>query len=243
MFRNLNELTGRTVEALDGAIGRVKVFYLDDVLWMIRYLAVETDTWIPREQVLISAASFIQPSGEAFPVNLSKEEIRNSPDVDLTRPVSRGHEIALSRHYGWPHYWENIPLVPPGGTRFPSSKSTAVAEREPAATGIKSTEELALYGVMASDGPAGVVSDYVVDDADWKIYYLVVDARAVSPGKRLLLSTMWVDGVIETSREVRFNASGEKMRGSPAYDASRPPSRAFEERLFDYFGMPRYWRR
>ena len=42
MNRNVKSLTGFTIGALDGEIGKVNEFYFDDESWTIRYLIVET---------------------------------------------------------------------------------------------------------------------------------------------------------------------------------------------------------
>ena len=42
MERNINSLTGNSIEASDGLIGEVEEFYFDDVSWKIRYLIVKT---------------------------------------------------------------------------------------------------------------------------------------------------------------------------------------------------------
>lgn len=31
------------------------------------------------------------------------------------------------------------------------------------------------------------------------------------------------------------------IEGSPAYDPKKPVNRDFEGRLYDYYGLPRYW--
>jgi hypothetical protein len=44
MLRNMKDLEDYTIGATDGVIGRVKDFYFDDDVWVIRYLVVETVT-------------------------------------------------------------------------------------------------------------------------------------------------------------------------------------------------------
>ena len=54
MLRSLKELYGDKLGASDGEIGQVKDFYFDDQDWVIRYLVVDTGTWLTERQVLIS---------------------------------------------------------------------------------------------------------------------------------------------------------------------------------------------
>ena len=50
-------LKGTTIAAKDGEIGSVQDLYFDDLTWTVRYLVVDTGTWLPGRQVLISPRS------------------------------------------------------------------------------------------------------------------------------------------------------------------------------------------
>jgi sporulation protein YlmC with PRC-barrel domain len=101
MKRNINSLIGYSIEATDGKIGTVKDFYFDDETWTIRYLVVETGNWLSGRKVLISPVALIKKnwSNGLIPVNLTKEQIQNSPDIDTDKPVSRQQEAMLNQHH------------------------------------------------------------------------------------------------------------------------------------------------
>ena len=48
---------GRSIAAIDGDIGSIRDLYFDDITWTIRYLVVDTGSWLPGRQVLISPLS------------------------------------------------------------------------------------------------------------------------------------------------------------------------------------------
>jgi hypothetical protein len=54
MLRNVKDLRGYAIRATDGVIGRVDDFYFDDDDWGIRYLVVDTGSWLSGRKVLIS---------------------------------------------------------------------------------------------------------------------------------------------------------------------------------------------
>jgi hypothetical protein len=54
MLLSVNQLYGEKLGALDGDIGQVKDLYFDDLNWTVRYLVVETGSWLSGRQVLIS---------------------------------------------------------------------------------------------------------------------------------------------------------------------------------------------
>jgi hypothetical protein len=52
MLRNVKDLRGYALRATDGVIGRVEDFYVDDEDWGIRYLVVNTGSWLSDRRVL-----------------------------------------------------------------------------------------------------------------------------------------------------------------------------------------------
>ena len=63
MKRNIKSLTGFTMGATDGEIGKVKEFYFDDETWTIRYLIVETGSWLNHRKVLIAPEALLNLIG------------------------------------------------------------------------------------------------------------------------------------------------------------------------------------
>jgi hypothetical protein len=54
MLRNIKDLRGYAIRAIDGVIGKVDDFYFGDDTWAIRYLVVDTGRWLSGRKVLIS---------------------------------------------------------------------------------------------------------------------------------------------------------------------------------------------
>ena len=53
-LQSTKALTGYEIEALDGAIGHVSDFLVDEKIWVIQYLLVETGHWYAGKEILIS---------------------------------------------------------------------------------------------------------------------------------------------------------------------------------------------
>ena len=121
MLRNLNDLANYALHATDGMIGHVKDFYFDDKgLGVIRYLVVDAGTWLSSRKVLISPIALGKPNWaeKAIPVSISKQQIKDSPDIGTEKPVSRQHELAIRwTNHGTPDHWGDIGLW--GGGRYP----------------------------------------------------------------------------------------------------------------------------
>jgi hypothetical protein len=118
-------LTGSSVTATDGEIGSIRNFLFDDESWTIRYLVVDVGRWLSRRAVVLAITTVEQPDWvkRTFPVHVTKEQVRNSPDVDTERPVSRQQEVAMQEYFGWPIFWADNELGPvssiPTGRKYP----------------------------------------------------------------------------------------------------------------------------
>lgn len=249
MMRSITRLVGCKVRAKDGDIGRVEEFYFDDHKWIIRYMVVDTGRWLQGRQALISTAALKRPEwkSRAFPVNLTKEQVRNSPNIDTDRPVSRQHEARLHHYYDWPIYW-TTGLEQYAGVGYPvpthlplAAKAKKAPLEKPADPNLRSTRRVTGYYIQAMDGEIGHVHDFIVDDETWAIRYIVVSTQNWLPGKKVLVSAPWIWRVSWDKSKMFVDLSRESIKNSPVFDHSKPVSRAYEERLFDHYGRSKYW--
>ena len=99
MLRNIKDLRGYVIRAIDGTIGKVDDFYFDDEDWGIRYLVVNTGNWLSGRKVLISPVTVGHAGWMArrLPVALTRAQVEHSPDIDTRKPVSRQHEAQVPR--------------------------------------------------------------------------------------------------------------------------------------------------
>ncbi len=106
-LRSTEAVTGYTIGAVDGEIGHVDGFVVDDQAWAIRYIEVATRNWWPGKKVLVSP-DWIErvswPESTVY-VGLSREAIKEGPEYIESRPVTREYENRLYLHYGRPPYW------------------------------------------------------------------------------------------------------------------------------------------
>ncbi len=246
MLHNVIELEGYTAGASDGELGTVKDVYFDDQRWAIRYMVVETGGWLSSRKVLISPNSVrsVTWADEILYVNLTRQQVRDSPSIDTDKPVARQHEIEHYNYYGYPYYWEGanlwgdsmypLPWVgaspyPPLASRIPRNYAVARErqarpdrERECADSHLRSSNEVIGYEIMATDGPIGTVENFVFDDKSWAIRYLAVDTRKWLPGKHVLLSPESIERVSWSDHEVYVTMTRQAIEASPDHDSLRP---------------------
>jgi uncharacterized protein YrrD len=253
MLKSVVQLQGGTIRATDGEIGKVDQFYFDDETWTIRYLVVNTSSWLAGRLVLISPIALRQAEWQSkrLDVALTKKQIEDSPPIDSHKPVSRQHEAVYLGYYGYPYYWGGPNLW--GLTSYPAGltvqreavteaeASQARAGKESADSHLRSTNEVTGYHIEAADGVIGHVADFIIDDENWAIRYLEVDTRNWWPGKKVLVSPQWVDNVSWPDSKVYVDLSRETIKNGPEYFESMPITREYENRLYSYYGRPPYW--
>lgn len=240
MQRSLDLLRDYWIHARDGQIGAVKDFLFDDQSWQVRFMVVDTGNWLPGRRVLISPVSISRADWveRQIEVNLSKQQVKDSPDVDTRRPVSRQMEERIYQHYAWPLY-----RTAHGGTPI-GELLPAAATHEPGAPRddphLRSVKETTRYSIHASDGPLGELHDFLCDDADWTIRYLVVDMGKWISGKQVLIAPTWVQAIHWDKSEVRLALPRVAIRNSPEYQ-SGDLNRSYEEQLHEYYGRQMSW--
>jgi uncharacterized protein YrrD len=205
MLRNINEICGTRLAATDGTIGHVKDFYFDDESWIVRYLIVDTGSWLTGRQVLLSPHAFdgFGPEGEILSVNLTREQIENSPSIESQRPVTRQQERDYYHYYRWPAYWEATGLWGTSGVTGLMPPAEIAADVDPLDDiHLRSTRAVTGYDIKATDGKLGKVSGFMVDHKSWAIADLVVETGHWYSGKQILISPAAVVGVNFGSSEV-----------------------------------------
>jgi hypothetical protein len=250
MLRSMKSLQGHRLHATDGTLGTVDEFYFDDDKWVVRYLVADTGRWLPGRLVLISPQSLGRPNWATreLPVSLTKEQVEKSPSIETDKPVHRQHERDLHAYFGWVPYWYDVaPVALPGTIGPPGRKTSAASAAAKTATAeendahLRSSREVVGYHVQATDGAIGHVDDFIVDNDDWSIRYLVVDTKNWLPAKKVIVSPAWVNRVDWAEHVVRVDLSRAQVEGSPEFDPTAPVNREYEARLYDYYGRPCYW--
>lgn len=245
MLRRAKELKGYTLGSLDGSIGTVKEFYFDDQSWTIRYLIADTGNWLTGRRVLISpyALDPVDKDDKIIPVDLTKEQIENSPSLDSDKPVSRQYELQYYPYYGWPPYW--VGPYAWGHAAYPQSGqsrwSTAAHPANSDDPHLRSTVDVTGHTIQALDGGVGHVDDFVIDDETWAIRYLIIDTQNWWPGKKILISTRWIDRISWEDSQVVIGLTRETIKECPEYTEGALITRDYEEKLHRHYNRKEYW--
>jgi sporulation protein YlmC with PRC-barrel domain len=107
-LRSAKELRGYDIQATDGSIGHVDDFIVDDQMWEVRYLVIDTSNWWFGKKVLVAPewASDISWEDRKVEIVMSRDAIKDSPEWDPSVAVNREYETRLYDYYRKPGYWE-----------------------------------------------------------------------------------------------------------------------------------------
>lgn len=264
MLRDVKTMVGFAIEATDGDLGHVKDFYFDDDSWVIRYLIVETGTWLSNRKVLVSPISMGEPnwSAEKLPVRLTREQVRACPSIDTDKPVSREYEQNFGGYYGYPNYWGSdglwgagyYPWTLYGGTPYEESISEngmepgyrrrmqhMADEHRNADPHLRSCDAITGYHIHATDGDIGHIEGMLVDERTWAIRYLVLNTSNWWLGHSVLVAPEWITDVSWIERTVTIDLAREVIKDSPQWNPSLLPDRPQEARIYQHYGRKGYW--
>jgi uncharacterized protein YrrD len=103
-LRSITEVTGYDVHAVDGSIGYVENFLIDNESWVVRYLTVDTSKWWFGQHVLISphAVKEVDWTSRYIRLDIARVQVKASPPWDPATLVDENFENQLYSHYNWP---------------------------------------------------------------------------------------------------------------------------------------------
>jgi hypothetical protein len=225
MLWNASKLRGLAIEATDGPIGTVDDLLFDDQTWQLRWLVVHTGLWLLGRKVLLPLSALGKPSLEAqnFSVQLTMQQVKDSPGVTTDLPVSRQLEARVYGHYNWDPYWQTgfstmadigcTPVyMPPLDDTAPQSQ---IEEKDD--PHLRSVLELTGYHMEAQDGAIGHAEDFIVDDTNWHIGHVIIDTKNWLPGQRLVISPKMIREIDWIGRSIFLETTLAKIQASLPY--------------------------
>jgi uncharacterized protein YrrD len=254
------------LSGIDGEVGSVKEFYFDDKFWTVRYLVANTGGWLNNRQVLISPYFLknVDHDSELINVDLTKNQIENSPSLEQDVPVSRQFEESYYNYYGTPLYWdgpnmwganpyilrdrEKWTTTTGNETRGTNTSLTNSGNEVTSGSGtswesnLRSSKDVIGNKIHATDeDKLGHADDFIIDDETWAVRYLLVNTGNLFTGKKVLISPQWIDHISWDESKVYINLTKEAIKQSPEYSDESELTRDYESSLFGYYKKTPYW--
>lgn len=265
MLHPAKKLEKAEVRGTDGVLGHVADLLFDDRFWHLRYFIVDTGVWLSGRRVLLSPLAFAAGNNDpgCLAAQLSQAQVRGSPSIDDTVPLTREHESKLHEYYQWRPYWASA--VPLSGDVLPDPVTTSMTDAPPATNLARETEarqqrehpavtalnndphlrsarHVRNHRIAATDGEIGHVDDFLVDPRTWQIRYLVVDTRNWWPGRRVLIAPLWLNRLSWNEAKVFADLSRDAIKSSPEYRPDQPVLRDYADQLHRHYQRePHTW--
>lgn len=228
MLKSIKLLYGKKLRASDGEIGQVKDFYFDDQNWAVRYVVADTGTWLFGQLVLLAPHAFVSlhQSGNDLSVNLTRQQIENSPSIESHKPLSRQYEEDYYKYYGWPYYWQGNGLWGMGG--FPGLQLATIpipCEPPPAISTktkrqdahLRCTQAVEGYNIKASDGTVGRISDFIIDSKSWAIRTIAIKIGHLLSAREVEIPVSKVDRISYDESMVYVSMTIKAVEESPEH--------------------------
>jgi hypothetical protein len=245
---------GYAIKAQDGKIGVVADFLFDDRSWKLRWLVIDTGSWLSARKVLVHPSAIVKSDydREELAVALTMTQVEESPDISADAPVSRQMELSLYDYYGWNPIWGGGGLLATGDgigagaigsplsspPFFTANTASSSEEDEHLDPHLRSVSAVIGYHVHATDGTIGHIENLLIDDKAWAVQYMIIDTKNWWPGQHVLLSPYAVSGVSWEDREIRLNVLREKVKTAPPWNPDAMIEQAYAEGLHHHYNWP-----
>lgn len=233
MLLSLNQVKKFQIHARDGDIGQCKDFLFDDRHWTIRYMVADTHKWLPLgRKVLVPpiAIEELCAQEQTIQMNITREQLKNSPSIDDDKPVSRQYEESLFNYFGYGYYW--IGPAAWGEYAYPTQ---LLEQKELSETlkdnqqdeqikhnHLRSVNEIKGYELTATDDSIGHLQDFILDTQTWSIMFVIIDTGHWIPkGTEVVLSPQQLGKISWTERAVHTYLPKQKIQQCPQYFADK----------------------
>jgi hypothetical protein len=244
MMMHLRDFEGWTVKTRDnGDIGRVDDSYFDDERWVVRYFTMRANDWLGERLAPLSprAIDGMDARNARICVTVTQQQLQQAPGFDVRFPATRYLEPSYASHLGFPYYWTGpgiwgptvVPAQPPAALQ---AAPIGLENPGPDTVHLQSTRDVSGSHIHTPDGPIGHVENFIVDDRDWAIRYLIVDTSNWIGGRTVLVPPSWAREVDWANQMVHVDVSREALASSPSYDPTVGITPEFERRLQAHYG-------
>lgn len=165
--------------------------------------------------------------------------------AETTTPVGKRDVLILPFAAGHPDWHakrlpvlltcEQIRTSPPLEADMPISRQRESGLKWPGSH-LRSVREVLGYTLITTDGTAGSVEDFIVEDTLWGVHHAVVTLQPVA--RSVLLSPESIRTISWSAKGAWVNLSRQELAKSPDFDPAAPVNQDHEHRIFDYYGRP-----
>ena len=206
MIVTTNRVYGSRLNTCDDEHVIVQDLLFDDRTWCVRYLVVRLRHLLIREDFLLTPEQIenTTPSVESFQTRLSVAEVRSLPRLLSNPSVAKQEELKAARMIAWEAYWTGL-----------FDRFTDFGDPH-----LRNTRAVTGHQAFSLDGEVGFIDNFVVDDQDWTIRYLVVRLGKRKSSRRVMIDPQLVDSISWESHGVWVHLPKEAIERCDEFVAS-----------------------
>jgi sporulation protein YlmC with PRC-barrel domain len=106
---------------------------------------------------------------------------------------------------------------------------------------LRSAKKMRGFKISATDGEIGKVSDFLFDDKEWIVRYMVADTGTWLIDRLVLISPVSLGKPDWDKNIFPVKLTKEQVENSPGIETDQPVSRQHENELANYYQWPAYW--
>jgi sporulation protein YlmC with PRC-barrel domain len=106
---------------------------------------------------------------------------------------------------------------------------------------IRSLKAIEGYTLEAEDGDIGRCSDFLFDDEQWTVRYMVADTGRWLPERKVLVSPHFLGPPRWENQRLPVHLTRAQIADGPPLDSDAPVSRRYEQTYHEFFSAPFYW--
>lgn len=201
---------GAAVEASDGKVGKLCDLLFDDQSWSVRSLVLDAGRWGNRRRVTLPPDLVRHRDWADHRLvidGLTRAQVVEAHGEHTEVPARGPSTWQIATVADWEVYWIDMLDHPWQISADPH---------------LRNTQEVTGYHIQGVDRSVGHIADFVVDDEQWSLRFLVIDTRNWWPGKHVLITPNHLESIDGQGRLVRVSLSREAIEHCPQCTAAGP---------------------
>lgn len=159
-------------------------------------------------------------------VSLTREDFERFSDSETHQLISEQQELLLESRYGSAVYGGGggpvgavHGVVSRQALAIATAESAGGSEKQEQAPQLRSALEIVGYHIEALDGPFGNVEDFLLDNDDWVVRYMVINTKTWRlPNPKVLVPPSWIQDISWAESRVHMSVRRAKIKRSARYE-------------------------
>lgn len=266
MLISLKQLTDFELYSVDGKAGRINDTLFDRKDWSLKYIVDKSSKLLSRE-IAVSYEAIAEINWQARKVYLrySQEQIRQSPSVKAKKslndpPKAFRRQPVQVFHYDWVMNREETYNNEFTGTQEEAGSAVisdsgdytnhsgtggaryVVQDEEYGTPVLQSTDKAIGLKISTKTGDLGVVEDFIVDDSNWLIQFMIIATQKNLRGKRILVAPEAISWINWKQKHITVDLDKEKLAGCPNFNLLFPLVNDSKKMLYEQYECLQFWK-